>query len=138
MNVETVSTFKAKINTVEFHDEKNFNSTRILLEHVESKFGEVYNYKFISDLSQFIQDGYLEVNNYSSSEHGYDHRWDIYHAESFDELKFNHSDAVEFNKKIESGAYNLKHEISPQTHKDTELLDALSELDKLNNDQIRL
>lgn len=37
MNVETVSTFKAKINTVEFHDEKNFNSTRILLEHVESK-----------------------------------------------------------------------------------------------------
>lgn len=84
MDVEILSTFNARINSVEFSDEKNFNSTKILLGHIESQFGEVYNDDFVSDLAQFIEDAGLEINNYASSEYEYDPRWDVYHTESFD------------------------------------------------------
>lgn len=77
MDVEILSTFNARINSVEFSDEKNFNSTKLLLGHIESQFGEVYNDDFVSDLAQFIEDTGLEINNYASSEYGYDPRWDV-------------------------------------------------------------
>lgn len=132
MDVEILSTFNARINSVEFSDEKNFNSTKILLEHVESKFGAVYNDEFISDLAQFIEDVGLEINNYASSEYGYDPRWDVYHTESFEKLKFNSNQASELNAKLESGAYNIEH---------NDLLDiiyGLSSLDKLSNNGLEI
>ena len=132
MDVEILSTFNARINSVEFSDEKNFNSTKILLEHVESKFGAVYNDEFISDLAQFIEDAGLEINNYASSEYGYDPRWDIYHAKSFEELRFNSNQASELNSNLESGAYNIEHNDL------LDIIDGLSSFDKLSDDGLEM
>lgn len=132
MDVEILSTFTARINSVEFSDEKNFNSTKILLGHVESKFGEVYNDDFISDLAQFIEDADLEINNYASSEYSYDPRWDVYHAESFEELRFNSNQASELNAKLESGAYNSKRDDL------LDIIDGLSSLDELRNNGLEI
>lgn len=127
MDVEILSTFNARINSVEFNDEKNFNSTKILLGHIESQFGEVYNDDFVSDLAQFIEDAGLEINNYASSEYEYDPRWDVYHAKTFEELRFNSNQASELNAKLESGAYSLKHDDI------LDIIDGLSSLDELSN-----
>lgn len=127
MDVEILSTFNARINSVEFGDEKNFNSTKILLGHVESKFGEVYNDDFVSDLAQFIEDTGLEINNYASSEYEYDPRWDVYHTESFEKLRFNSNQASELNAKLESGAYNVEHNDL------LDIIDGLSSLNELSN-----
>lgn len=132
MDVEILSTFNARINSVEFSDEKNFNSTKILLGHVESKFGEVYNDDFVSDLAQFIEDDCLEINNYASSEYEYDPRWDIYHAETFEELRFNSNRASELNAKLESGAYSSKRDDL------LDIIDGLSSLDELSNDGLEM
>lgn len=127
MDVEILSTFNARINSVEFNDEKNFNSTKILLGHIESQCGEVYNDDFVSDLAQFIEDAGLEINNYASSEYEYDPRWDVYHAKTFEELRFNSNQASELNAKLESGAYSLKHDDI------LDIIDGLSSLDELSN-----
>lgn len=127
MDVEILSTFNARINSVEFNDEKNFNSTKILLGHIESQFGEVYNDDFVSDLAQFIEDAGLEINNYASSEYEYDPRWDVYHTKTFEELRFNSNQASELNAKLESGAYSLKHDDI------LDIIDGLSSLDELSN-----
>ena len=127
MDVEILSTFNARINSVEFSDEKNFNSTKILLGHIESQFGEVYNDDFVSDLAQFIEDAGLEINNYASSEYEYDPRWDVYHTESFEKLRFNSNQASELNAKLESGAYNIEHNDL------LDIIDGLSSLDELSN-----
>lgn len=132
MDVEILSTFNARINSVEFGDEKNFNSTKILLGHVESKFGEVYNDDFVSDLAQFIEDTGLEINNYASSEYEYDPRWDIYHAKTFEELRFNSNQASELNAKLESGAYNIEHNDL------LDIIDGLSSFDKLGDDGLEM
>lgn len=132
MDAEILSTFTARINSVEFSDEKNFNSTKILLGHVESKFGAVYNDEFISDLAQFIEDAGLEINNYASSEYGYDPRWDVYHAESFEELRFNSNRASELNAKLESGAYNIERDDL------LDIIDGLSSLDELSNNGLEM
>ena len=132
MDVEILSTFTARINSVEFRDEKTFNSTKILLGHVESKFGEVYNDDFVSDLAQFIEDDCLEINNYARSEYEYDPRWDIYHAETFEELRFNSNRASELNAKLESGAYNIEHDDL------LDIIDGLSSLDKLSNNGLEI
>ena len=132
MDVEILRTFNAKINSVEFGDEKNFNSTKILLGHVESKFGEVYNDDFVSDLAQFIEDTGLEINNYASSEYGYDPRWDVYHTESFEKLRFNSNQASELNAKLESGAYNIEHNDL------LDIIDGLSSFDKLGDDGLEM
>lgn len=132
MDAEILSTFTARINSVEFSDEKNFNSTKILLGHIESQFGEVYNNDFVSDLAQFIEDAGLEINNYASSEYGYDPRWDVYHAESFEKLRFNSRQASELNAKIESGAYNSKCDDL------LDIIDGLSSLDELSNNGLEM
>ena len=132
MDVEILSTFNARINSVEFDDENNFNSTKILLGHVESKFGEVYNNDFVSDLAQFIEDADLEINNYASSEYEYDPRWDIYHAKTFEELRFNSNRASELNAKLESGAYDIEHDDL------LDIIDGLSSLDELSNNGLEM
>ena len=131
MDVEILSTFNARINSVEFSDEKNFNSTKILLGHIESQFGEVYNDDFVSDLAQFIEDAGLEINNYASSEYEYDPRWDVYHTESFEKLRFNSNQASELNAKLESGAYNIEHNDL------LDIIDGLSSFDKLGDDGLK-
>lgn len=132
MDVEILSTFNARINSVEFSDEKNFNSTKILLGHIESQFGEVYNDDFVSDLAQFIEDAGLEINNYASSEYEYDPRWDVYHIESFEKLRFNSNQASELNAKLESGAYNIEHNDL------LDIIDGLSSFDKLGDDGLEM
>lgn len=132
MDVEILSTFNARINSVEFSDEKNFNSTKILLGHIESQFGEVYNDDFVSDLAQFIEDAGLEINNYASSEYEYDPRWDVYHTESFEKLRFNSNQASELNAKLESGAYNIEHNDL------LDIIDGLSSFDKLGDDGLEM
>ena len=132
MDVEILSTFNARINSVEFNDEKTFNSTKILLGHIESQFGEVYNDDFVSDLAQFIEDAGLEINNYASSEYEYDPRWDVYHTESFEKLRFNSNQASELNAKLESGAYNVEHNDL------LDIIDGLSSFDKLGDDGLEM
>ena len=132
MDVEILSTFNARINSVEFSDEKNFNSTKIMLGHIESQFGEVYNDDFVSDLAQFIEDAGLEINNYASSEYEYDPRWDVYHTESFEKLRFNSNQASELNAKLESGAYNIEHNDL------LDIIDGLSSFDKLGDDGLEM
>ena len=132
MDAEILSTFTARINSVKFSDEKNFNSTKILLGHIESQFGEVYNDNFVSDLAQFIEDADLEINNYASSEYGYDPRWDVYHTESFEKLRFNSNQASELNAKLESGAYKVEHNDL------LDIIDGLSSFDKLGNDGLEI
>lgn len=132
MDVEILSTFNARINSVEFNDEKNFNSTKILLGHIESQFGEVYNDDFVSDLAQFIEDAGLEINNYASSEYGYDPRWDVYHTESFEKLRFNSNRASELNAKLESGTYSSKRDDL------LDIIDGLSSLNELSNNGLEM
>lgn len=88
MKSEIIQYFKAKINTVEFDDEMNYNSTGYILSKIEEKFGEVYTDEFISELSYAIERVSIKSEDFAYSELEWDMVRAINNAEKFETIYF--------------------------------------------------
>lgn len=54
MQINKISTFHGEINGVQFFNEQVFDVTLFILNEINSKFGEIYSYQFIEDISYCI------------------------------------------------------------------------------------
>ena len=65
MEYKTIQEFQGTINNVSFCDKDNFYATLFILEQINDKFNEIYNDKFIEDLSDTIDRMYMKYDDFS-------------------------------------------------------------------------
>lgn len=102
--------FNGNINNIQFNDKNNFYSTVFILEYINDKFGEMYNDKFIEDLSNTIDRMYMKYDDFSYSELENEFSDCVDKANNFNDIKFTYYGSdwkiESLNESIAKGEYN--------------------------------
>lgn len=121
MEIKIIQNFKGIINGVEINNEKVFYTTEYILENINDKFGEVYNNKFIEDMSSSISEVYRKNETLLVSEIEREFISCIERAEKFSKIKFEYLGSdyrlQELNKKISSKEYLKNEELKKERRK---------------------
>lgn len=101
--------FIGTINDVEINDKYIYNTTQYILDDIETRFGEIYNDKFIRDLAETIK----KIKDNTDSFSFEDLEKDFYYAitnqdvEKFENIQFNDYYYTEYlNERLKNGEYN--------------------------------
>lgn len=115
MDSKVIQEFKGIINGVEFDNKEVYASVEYILEYINEKFGELYNYTFIEDMRDSINRMYLKYDEFSFSilENSFIKSIDV--AEEFETIKFTY-DGLDWkienlNKKLSDLEYNKSIEL---------------------------
>lgn len=102
--------FQGTINNVSFCDKDNFYATLFVLEQIHTKWDEIFNDKFINDLSDTIERMYLKYDSFSYSEVENEFSNCVEKADNFNDIKFTYYGSdwkiESLNESIAKGEYN--------------------------------
>ena len=100
--------FIGTINNVPINDKYIYNTMQYILNDIDTRFGEVYNDKFIKDLAETIRKIKDNTDNFSFQ----DLENDFYYAitnkdvEKFEDIQFDDYYYAEYlNERLENGEY---------------------------------
>lgn len=109
MRAKVISNFYASINTVTFNKEDVYDSCYFILEKLESKFGEVYNQRFIEKLKNVIETMYLKYEDFNFAQLESDFCDCIEKAQNFHDIKFLYAGSdwkiSSFNEEIKTNLF---------------------------------
>ncbi len=106
-----IQNFKAEINGVKFTDDDLYYSVGTVLADIEHKFGEVYNKKFIRDISKVFRKLDLKYPEYPFQDLEQDIYCAIQKAEKFEEIKFNYLGDTGYFSKLNKELLDKKYTI---------------------------
>ena len=102
--------FNGNINNIQFNDKDNFYATLFVLEQIHNKWDEIFNDKFINDLSDAIEIMYLKYDSFSYSEVENEFSDCVDKANNFNDIKFTYYGSdwkiESLNESIAKGEYN--------------------------------
>lgn len=102
--------FHGTINKIDIYDKNNFYATLFVLEQIHNKFGEIFNDKFITDLSDTIERMYLKYDSFNYGELENEFSFSVEEADKFEDIKFEYYGSdwkiESLNESIAKGEYN--------------------------------
>lgn len=100
--------FIGTINDVEINDKYIYNTTQYILDDIETRFGEVYNEKFIRDLAETIKKIKDNTDSFSFEELEKDFYYAITNEKykKFEDIQFDDYYYAEYlNERLKNGEY---------------------------------